>query len=332
MTSGDATAAPRYSLIVPAHNAEEELPACLEAIAALETRPWEVIVVDDASSDATAAVAERAGARLVPLEQNVRAGGARNAGTRAATGDVFVFVDSDIMLRPDALDAIDSCFARHPDAGALTGCLAGDAPVEGYFSRYKNRYMAYVFDRLPRDIDFLFTSAAAAKRQAFSSFIETPTATEDTELGKRLAAAGVKIVYCEALCVQHLKRYTLRSFYRNDFRVPFSWASIFLARFQPGALLRKGRFAHASLMQIAGLGLATASVATALAWGVGWLPWAVPLSLLFAAVATNARFLTYLARHEGALFALAGIPVSFVDQLVMSAGVFAGACTYWIRG
>jgi glycosyltransferase involved in cell wall biosynthesis len=86
-----------YSVVVPARNAEASLARLLEALARQQPTPAEVIVVDDASTDATAAVAERLGARVLRTERQLFAGGARNLGWDAASGDVVVFLDSDVV-------------------------------------------------------------------------------------------------------------------------------------------------------------------------------------------------------------------------------------------
>ncbi|MFZ8886180.1 MAG: glycosyltransferase [Steroidobacteraceae bacterium] len=90
----------RYSIIVPAYNEEQWLPDTLQAIAdARRDLPGEgeVIVVDNNSTDGTAAVAAAAGARVVfePRNQIARA---RNAGAAAATGRILVFVDADTQI------------------------------------------------------------------------------------------------------------------------------------------------------------------------------------------------------------------------------------------
>ncbi len=94
--------APKLSFVVPAHNEEHELPETLRAIhraadAAKET--YELIVVDDASTDATAAIARQFGARVVPVNRRQIAA-VRNAGARVARGEILFFVDADTRIKP----------------------------------------------------------------------------------------------------------------------------------------------------------------------------------------------------------------------------------------
>ena len=95
------------SIVVPAHNEAQILAGTLDALrlaAAPLDRPWEIVVVDDASTDATARIARDAGARVVPVQVRQIAA-ARNAGARAARGDVLVFVDADTVVSSATLAA-----------------------------------------------------------------------------------------------------------------------------------------------------------------------------------------------------------------------------------
>ncbi len=88
------------SFIVPAHNEEAELPATLRAIhaAAQEGKhSYEIVVVDDASTDATAAIAGEFAARLVRIDLRHIAA-ARNAGAKSAAGEILFFVDADTRI------------------------------------------------------------------------------------------------------------------------------------------------------------------------------------------------------------------------------------------
>src|SRR5438132_11600792 len=88
------------SFIVRAYNEETELPSTLGAIRAATSglsQPVEIIVVDDASTDATPEIAEQAGARAVSIHRR-QIGAARNAGAPAAQGEYPSFVDADSRI------------------------------------------------------------------------------------------------------------------------------------------------------------------------------------------------------------------------------------------
>lgn len=103
------------SFVVPAYNEEAELPKTLLAIrSAAQESEHEIIVVDDGSTDGTAALAAEAGSKLVSIRRRQIAA-ARNAGARAATGDILFFVDADTRINREhvtgALDALSQGYA-----------------------------------------------------------------------------------------------------------------------------------------------------------------------------------------------------------------------------
>ncbi|MBA2242959.1 MAG: glycosyltransferase [Chthoniobacterales bacterium] len=111
------------SFIVPAHNEEHELPETLRAIRhAAEgcAHSYEVIVVDDASTDATAEIAKRFGAKVVPVCRRQIAA-ARNAGARVASGEILFFVDADTHITPGHVASGVEALA--------SGCSGGSARV-----------------------------------------------------------------------------------------------------------------------------------------------------------------------------------------------------------
>ena len=112
----------RISVVVPIYDVEAYLPDCLRSLAAQTTRDLEVVMVDDGSTDASAAIAERFAARdrrfRLISQANAGLGHARNVGVAAAGGELLAFVDSDDVVPGDAyellagsLDATGSDFA-----------------------------------------------------------------------------------------------------------------------------------------------------------------------------------------------------------------------------
>jgi glycosyltransferase involved in cell wall biosynthesis len=117
------------SFIVPAYNEELELPATIAAIRAAADKAagsgnaglpgrYEIVVVNDGSTDATAEVATKSGARVVAINRRQIAA-SRNAGARAACGDILFFVDADTHIAPThILQAIELLKAGWAGGGA----------------------------------------------------------------------------------------------------------------------------------------------------------------------------------------------------------------------
>ena len=93
----------RFSIIIPAYNAEAYLQRCLDSIFSQEFTGYEVIVIDDGSTDGTAALLEGYPQVKVIHQENQGMATARNRGLDAAQGDYILFVDSDDELMPHAL-------------------------------------------------------------------------------------------------------------------------------------------------------------------------------------------------------------------------------------
>jgi len=121
------------SFIIPAHNEEHELPATLAAIRAAASglqQVWEIIVVNDASTDSTPQIAEEAGARIVSINRRQIAA-ARNAGARAAQGEYVFFVDADTRInRAHVIDAIAAMDAGYA-GGSARVAMDGFVPIWG---------------------------------------------------------------------------------------------------------------------------------------------------------------------------------------------------------
>jgi glycosyltransferase involved in cell wall biosynthesis len=118
---------PRLSLVIPAYNEERFLPRLLDSVDEAARRyahgpaSVEVIVADNASNDRTAELARRRGCRVVSVEKRCIAA-ARNAGGRAARGEIVGFVDADMRIHPGTFDAIEKALASDRIVGGATGC------------------------------------------------------------------------------------------------------------------------------------------------------------------------------------------------------------------
>lgn len=179
------------AVVIPAHNAAAYLQVGLDSLQQQTVRPEQVIVVDDGSTDDSAAIAERSGATVVRQEQR-GPGAARNRGLAAATTEFVGFLDADDWY---ALDKLERSIDHLRDLGAA--CLATDAwLVRGdRVERRKNdrRIVPTVLtmETLLRG-NPVVCSTVVARRDAVlaaGGFDENPDliATEDYDLWLRLA-------------------------------------------------------------------------------------------------------------------------------------------------
>lgn len=122
MSDSPAAALPRVSVVVLTHNRWHLLQRCLRALANAQPKAFEIIVVDNGSSDETPQKVRREfpATEMVSLPSNLGIRG-RNEGFKRASGDVILSLDDDIELAcPGAIDRIASQFLEHPALGALT--------------------------------------------------------------------------------------------------------------------------------------------------------------------------------------------------------------------
>jgi glycosyltransferase involved in cell wall biosynthesis len=112
---------PVFSIVIPAYNEEDFLPQCLRSLQAQKfEHPFEVIVVDNNSSDNTAKVAESFGAKVV-LETTRGVCAARQAGTELAKATIVISTDADTTYNKNWLSNIHQAFDSHPEAVAIAG-------------------------------------------------------------------------------------------------------------------------------------------------------------------------------------------------------------------
>src|SRR5437867_12659490 len=119
------------SFIVPAYNEELELSPTLAAIQAATSglsQPFESIVVDDASTDATPEIAEQAGARVVSIHRRQIAA-ARNAGASAARGEYLFFVDADTRINNTHVTEAMALLEVGYTGGSARGVMDGFIPL-----------------------------------------------------------------------------------------------------------------------------------------------------------------------------------------------------------
>ncbi|MGH9792707.1 MAG: glycosyltransferase family 2 protein [Candidatus Acidiferrales bacterium] len=337
-----AAARPRLTVIVPVHNGRLQLPRCLDALLVSDYTNFEVIVADDCSTDNTREIAEGFGARYVRTARNMGPGGARNLAARHAEGDILAFVDSDVVVPPEALGVIAEDFDRDPDLASLFGSYDTEPAWPDFLSQYKNLMHHYVHQISKEDASTFWAGCGAIRREVFTEFggfdlkkYPKPS-IEDIELGFRMWRAGRRILLEKRLQVKHLKKWTVRGLLRADILLrAVPWTRLIL---QSKSLPRDLNLTHAAqasavlswLLAIALLALPT--VAAGLLTGIA--PWLtatrLALAVLFiiaALLVLNREVYAWFVRQRGWRFA-AGAVLAHWAYYLYSAAVFG---VLWIE-
>ena len=209
----------RLSIIVPAHNEETFIVPTLRALhlaAGQAGRPFEVIVVDDGSTDRTASLASAEGARVVSAAVRQIAG-ARNAGARAAGGDLLIFVDADTLV-PDTV-------LRQAVAAWRVGAVGGGAAVR--MDRAHPAWADWMMTAVSSMMGRLRWAAGCfvfARRDAFErigGFDERYFASEEIHLSRALKRLGRFVMIPDAVVTSGRKArtHTFAQFARQCFRL-----------------------------------------------------------------------------------------------------------------
>lgn len=321
-------ARPRVSVVMPVYNAEATLAECLTRLCASTFPDFEIVLVDDGSTDQTRAIAANFPVRVVPTKGRGGPAAARNVGASAAEGEILFFLDSDVMVRPDTVERVVDGLGRG-DVDALVGVQAADMRHRDLPSQYKNLWMRWTYMRKTGNVGLFYTTAAAIRRETFlraGGFDQSYTTpdVEDQAFGQKLKQLGVRVRIEPSLEVEHVKHYSLRGLLVTDFK-----RAVSLARLNVRHRSELGQNSvPASYM--ASVPTATAGVA---AIGAGAALGMTALLVFGAAalatsVALNNGFLRAIGASEGWGRAVAAIPVLWLELVVAGVGAGVGIVTY----
>jgi GT2 family glycosyltransferase len=225
----------RISVVIAAYNSEYYLSRCLESLAKSDVSPLECIVVDDCSTDGTAEVAANHGARVIGAGANRGPAYARNLGAAAASGDIVLFLDSDVCVHPDTLAMVAARFESEPELDALFGSYDDAPEAPGIVSQFRNLLHCFVHQTSsPRAWTF-WSGCGAIRRPVFLEHdgfdisYRRPS-IEDIEFGYRLTGAGHSIMLDRTIQVTHLKPWSLPRMLETDiFSRGVPWTRLILA-------------------------------------------------------------------------------------------------------
>lgn len=244
---------------------------------------------------------------------------ARNTGVARTRADVVVFIDSDVVVRPNVFVRIREAFAADHDLVAIFGSYDDLVASGEIVAGFRNLLHHTVHQRSAGNVHSFWAGLGAVRRTSFDEVggfdadRYPHAAIEDVELGGRLSRRG-RILLDPELQGTHLKRWTLASMVRTDFsRRGVPWV----------ALLVEQRAIPATL-NLGGRERGSAIAALAVAYGIARGRPLLAASALAAGAVLNRDLIALLHKRLGVRGALAGLGLHTIHQLTAVAAVPAG--------
>ncbi len=312
----------KYSVIVPAYQAEATIGDCVRALNA-QTVPracYEIIVVDDGSTDRTADVARQAGADQVLTISNQGPGGARNAGVAVSKGPLLLFTDADCEPVPAWIERITAPFADPEVVGGKGIYRSRQPELVARFVQleYEDKYL-----KMARQthIDFIDTYSAAYRRDVFltnGGFDPLLRVDEDQEFSFRLSRKGYHLIFIPEAVVYHRHVTSILKYGKRKFTIGY-WKALLL-RWHPERVVSDSHTPQTLKMQIALLAMLGVFLLFGL-WLRPFLWLALACGVFF--LGTAFPFLTRILKKDATVLAVAPL-LLVVRALALGLGLSCG--------
>jgi len=219
---------PKFSVVVAAYNAERSLGNTIQSLLDQDYPNYEIIIVDDASSDRTNEIAASYKCNLIRLDKNSGPGIGRNVGVKAGSGEHIAFTDADCIVPVDWLSRFETRLRDDTIVGVTGGY--SDAAADTFISRY----MMYELEKRQKNLNgrcrCAITANLACRRDAFDAaggfpiyYITSPASSkkpyhgnEDNELAFLLTEANGDIWWDTEIKVKHVFRTSILGYYKQQ--------------------------------------------------------------------------------------------------------------------
>ena len=321
---------PYITIIIPVYNGASFLPQCLDAISKSSYRSFEIIAVDDCSTDDSAEICKSYGAKVLATSRQSGPGAARNLAAESAVGEILFFVDADVVVKPETIGLVADRFENQPEISALFGSYDDEPAEKNFLSQYKNLQHHFVHQNSRSDASTFWAGLGAIKRSVFLEFdgfdckkFGAPM-IEDIDLGFRLRKAGHQILLDPNIQAKHLKKWMVMNHLRTEILCrALPWSRLILE--------------DQGMINDMNLKTQDRLSAVLLAFSLLLLPLAIwkpalifiIVGCLTAIIFLNKEILTFYARKRGFLFALMTLPWQLL--YFFYSGVVFVLCWFWYR-
>ena len=316
------------SVIVPVYNDERYLGGCLKSIFESDYPNFEVIVVNDASTDRSLDIAKSFSCRIVDLKINKGVGNARNKGAEAAKGEILVFFDSDVVIEKATL----SNFAKAHQNSDIKICQCRISPhslsprfVPELLSASSKHYT----DQIGSESTYIQSYAFSIDKSAFfevGGFSPNfkSSGGEEFEIGPIIMQHGFKMFFDQSFHIQHNFETFLPRF-KKLYRRSYIYGKLVLKRdFKPDKGLGTLSQGINSILSVMGIGF--------LAISLFFHP---AIFLFFITIVAqefiDLRYNILIARRKGIFFSIRAMPVSYLWYFAMGLGVIKAGLAHYFK-
>jgi hypothetical protein len=323
---------PYLSVVMPVRNGGPRFSLAVEAmmLSDLPRQSWELVIVDDTSTDETAAAAAQYADKVLRLRHGKRGPGyARNRGFELTLGECVAFVNADVVVDTDTLRNGVTILTGHPEIAAVFGSCCASPRTGGILSEYRSLAQRFYHER-NADGATTFSSACGIVRSAvfekaggYDEWHFSRRQLEDLELGQRIRALGERIVSHSDIRATHLRRWTLRGMIATEiFDRAVPWMRLVKRQ------LTHDRGGPQGARAAKNINIALSwlfAICATFAWPTHNRSLGVSaVACLSAILLRNAAQLGYFANARGLGFAAVSIPLDILYYLIAGVGLVFG--------
>jgi len=322
----------KISIIIPVYNSSLTLNECLSAIFNSRFKNFEVIIVSDNSPDNSVMIAKKYQCKIIELPKNQGPAFARNSGVQAAVGDILFFIDSDVIIKNDALDYLNDKFFQN-EIDAIQGIYSHQPTYNSIATQYQMSYNCYyIWPKNKKYASTLSTCCFAIRKKIFLNLkgfnvnIKRASA-EDEEFGYLLMDKGYKILISRELNVEHRVNYSIGHFVKKKF---YTYIDVMKEYLRNKTYIKKIKQTN-YFKVLAGIVILGLIILTAIANIIfpNEIILFIFLILNIFFLLLHIGFMRFVGRAKGFNKAFGAMAVCYIDTFLMLTGLLYGSLSYF---
>ena len=324
----------KISVIIPVHNSFLTLKECLDAIYNSNYKNFEVIVVDDHSSDNSLEIAKQFKCKIIELKENGGPAYARNTGAYSAENDILFFIDSDVIIQDNSLNHINNIF-NDEEHNVVQGVYSHKPNYKSIFSQYQQSfYCYYTWHKNITNVSAFCSMCFAIRKKTFFNSKQFNTkirraTVEDEEFGYNLIDMGNLILLLRELQVEHRVNYDLKQYIKRNFIAYFDTMKSYLRNKNLNRRIKQNNYLGI-ILSLPVFGSIILTLITMIFFS-NEMSLTILLVLNIFFLSLHLKFIGFVSSEKGLRTAFGVVLVCYLDTFLMLIGAGC-ACISYIVG